>query len=324
MVGAESKEMMDRRSFIRQTGLAGGAALVLPSRAWGDTDPGRIAVDPEGLVIYQARPLVHPVGGDAFRGSNFIHPLKTPSGFVITGHQPADHPHHFGLWWPWKHVEIEGRKILCWELQQGDGLIQARENKPISGGVSATSVYIDRKAPNGPREVIHETARIIASPVQQKPVPGYVLDLEIVHRVAVDVPVTVTPYRYSGFAFRGTSFWKRGNSTVLTSEGMDRDGSNFTSARWVLVQGKTDSGGQAGVLLMSHPSNRSHPEKLRTWDKQVGGAVFINFNPVMDESWEFKPGKYYVRRYRLFVYDGQVTSDEAERLWSEYEESRKI
>ncbi len=52
------------------------------------------------LLSYQQQPLVDPIGGEKFKGSNFIHPLKTLSGFTLTQSQPKDHLHHFGLWWP--------------------------------------------------------------------------------------------------------------------------------------------------------------------------------------------------------------------------------
>ena len=61
------------------------------------------------LLGYQKQPMAKPVGGDKFKGSNFIHPLKTPSGFCLTDLQPEDHRHHFGLWWPWKFLKAEGR-----------------------------------------------------------------------------------------------------------------------------------------------------------------------------------------------------------------------
>ena len=60
-------------------------------------------------VFYQAEPLSNPRGGDRFKGSNFVHPLKTPSGFVVTDAQPEDHLHHFGLWWPWKYIQVSER-----------------------------------------------------------------------------------------------------------------------------------------------------------------------------------------------------------------------
>ena len=82
----------------------------------------------KALIYYQTKPLSNPKGGDAFKASNFIHPLKTLSGFTVTDTQPEDHYHHFGLWWPWKFITSDGRKINCWELQQGEGFIETQES----------------------------------------------------------------------------------------------------------------------------------------------------------------------------------------------------
>ena len=277
-----------------------------------------IQIGNQDLISYQAKPLSSPKGGDKFKGSNFFHPLKTPSGFVVTQSQPDDHLHHFGLWWPWKFIEANGRNINCWELQNGDGLIQAAGSTPIENGFVARSEYIDRKASGGPVTLLHETTTVEASNIVDQPAHGYFLDLEITHRTAEDQPITISTYRYSGFSLRAAASWNKHNSTILTSEGMDRDAANFTHARWVRVQGATESGSTAGVLLMSHADNHAHPEKLRTWDQQQQGAVFINFNPVMDRPWVLEPGSDNSRNYRLFVYDGEVSATEAEALWESY------
>jgi sialate O-acetylesterase len=277
-----------------------------------------IPVEGKNLVTYQAGPLVEPVGGDAFNGSNFIHPLKTPSGFIVTDSQPKDHPHHFGLWWPWKYIEFEGRKILCWELQKGDGIVQAKGNESTSNGLITQSVYIDRKAPGGPEVRLNETTEISVSEILDAPAPGYLLDLKIHHEVAGETPITINKYRYSGLGFRGTALWNKDTSTLLTSEGASRATANSRTARWIRAEGTNGEGGSAGVLIMSHPSNHAYPEKLRTWDNHYNGAIFINFNPVMSESWTFHPGKTYTRNYRLFIYDGTLSIDAAEQLWKTF------
>ncbi len=283
----------------------------------------QITVEGEDLLTYQAAPMRAPKGGDRFKGSNFIHPLKTPSGFVVTDHQPADHPHHFGLWWPWKYVVTEGRKVLCWELQKGHGIIEARGAERTKQGFSSTSVYIDRKAKGGPETLINETLNATVGQIVDQPAHGYLLDLEIVHEVAGTSPLEILKYRYSGFALRGTPKWHAKNSTVLTSEGKDYRTSNGTPARWVRVEGDAAEGATAGIIMMSHPDNHAHPEKLRTWNpKTHRGAIFINFNSVQDQSWTFQPGCKYTRNYRLFVYDGKVSVEEAEALWKDYSEIR--
>jgi len=285
-----------------------------------------VKVDGKDLVTYQAKPLSNPVGGDKFKGSNFIHPLKTPSGFTVTEANPkSHHQHHFGLWWPWKYVVVDGRKVLCWELQKEDGLIQAKQSQPTADGFTSKSVYIDRKAPGGPKTIINETLAVKVSKLVATPAKGYTLDLTITHEVVGDKPLEILKYRYSGFAIRGTDKWAQYKTTVLTSEGkLDQgpkvkgkgDVTNFTRGKWVRVEGPGDTG-PAGFVMMSHPANHDHPEKLRTWGNR---EIFINFNTVQDKSWIFEPGKKYTRNYRLFVYDGKVTAEQAEALWKKYAE----
>ncbi len=281
-----------------------------------------LSVDGKELAHYQAKPLSNPKGGKKFQGSNFIHPLRTPSGFLVTDLQPSDHLHHFGLWWPWKFVETNGRKVLFWELQKGDGIIQADKSSRTSTGLITHSTYIDRKAPGGAVPLLRETTHIDLSSIVTQPATGYALDLEIIHQAAGASPLTISAYRYSGFGFRGSALWHKDTSSILTSEGMDRSQANFTRARWVRVQGLTGAGQTAGVLLMSHPANRSHPEKVRTWNKQHKGAVFVNFNPVADKPWKLEPGTNYSRRYRVFVYDGEISAVQAQELWESYSASK--
>jgi hypothetical protein len=281
---------------------------------------GALSVSRDGKVLleYRLQPLANPKGGERFRGSNFIHPLKTPSGFCITGFQPDDHLHHFGLWWPWKMIKADGREIITWELQKGEGLIQAQAAAPTDTGFIAESDYIDRTAPGGPLAVLKETMTADITGFNAATADGYYLDMEITHRCATEQPVEVVQYRYSGFSIRATPHWNRDNSTLLTSEGKGRYEANFTRACWIRAEGAVPDGGKAGFIIMGHPGNHSHPELLRTWDKQHNGAVFINFNPVQQASWHFEPGGEYIRRYRIIIYDGTLSGEQAERLWREY------
>jgi len=301
-----------------------GANLVnsegLPASLFTTEWHNRVSIPVEGkdLVDYQTAPILEPRGGAAFKGSNFIHPLKTPAGFTVTDSQPGDHLHHFGLWWPWKYIEHAGRKILCWELQNGDGLVEAQSYESTPNGLLTRSVYIDRKAPGGPQIRLHENTEIRVSDIVREPATGYHLDLIIQHEVAGEAPITINKYRYSGLGYRGSADWNIDNSTLLTSEGANRANSNATTARWVRVEGSNGQGGTAGVLIMSHSSNHAHPEKIRTWNKHYNGAIFVNFNPVMDEPWIFQPGETYTRKYRLFVYDGTLSATDADWLWQQY------
>lgn len=302
--------------FTQLQAASEGAATPVP-----DAGSVPIKLGEDVVGFYQAQPMEHPLGGEKFRGSNFIHPLKTPSGFTITDFQPCDHLHHFGLWWPWKHVQLGDRQILFWELQGGDGIINATGVEHTDDGLLATADYLDRKHSDGAKVILRETTRIQTSAAEDAPASGYFLEMEISHRVVGDERLIVTPYRYSGFSIRATHVWHKDNSTIATSHGKERYTANASKARWVLVKGDTDTGGNAGFLMMAHPDNQSHVESIRTWDKWHNGAVFVNFNPVMENPWVFEPGNDYVRKYSFYIFDGEISVEDAEVLWKQYVEA---
>lgn len=275
------------------------------------------------VLRYQAAPLANPVGNekfpaDKFQASHFIHPLKTPSGFVITEIQPEDHLHHFGVWWPWKMIQNGDRALITWELQREEGFVRSTGAKKAGNRIIAEAEHVDLLADDGPEVLLHETATITVSDTIDHPAKGYYVDISIEQTPAVDRNVIVTQYRYSGFTVRGTLFWDAENSSLLTSHDMDSENGNGTRARWVRFQGAKPAGGSAGFVMMSHPGNHNHPEQIRIWDN---GQPFINFNPVMSESWVLRPGNRYTRNYRLFVYDGEVSAGEADNLWEVYRSS---
>jgi len=285
----------------------------------------QVALHSSGTEVlrYQAEPLSEPLGNsefgpEKFRASHFIHPLKTPSGFVVSESQPEDHRHHFGLWWPWKYVQNVDRKIITWDLQTDEGFVRATGHRKTDRGIIAQADYVDRLANGGPEVLLRETATITVSDVLDHPARGYLLDISIAQTPAVDRDVKVTEYRYSGFSIRGTLFWNGQNSSLLTSQGKTNKDANSTRARWVRFEGLTPTGGNAGFIMMSRPDNYNHPEQIRIWDN---GQAFINFNPVMSGSWTLRPGTTYTRNYRIFVYDGGVSIDEAEGLWRSYSAS---
>lgn len=63
---------------------------------------------------------VYPAPGvdSVYKRSGFIHPLKTLGGEVMTNCSPADHYHHFGLWYAWTKTTFEGNEIDFWNLHK--------------------------------------------------------------------------------------------------------------------------------------------------------------------------------------------------------------
>lgn len=308
------------------------AALMLPAFAQfkAEDEGGRIEIhDGEKMVFaYQHGPLKNPKGGEIFAASAFVHSLSTPSGFQLNDIQPDDHLHHLGVWWPWKLVEVRGKKHVTWEMQKKEGRHRSIKAKAtlvekdavLIGAHNAVEISLDGSAY---RQVIEEKVAMRFGRLEKS---GYTLDVDIFQRPFKGEKVTIPRYRYSGFCWRGTPKWTGENSTMLTSGGHNRDNANHQEAKWCLVSGDA-CGGKATLLILSAAAmDGGQPERLRVWDSKMHhGNPFVNFNPVVKESFELKEENDAVTRrsYRLIMVDRQLSAEEAEGLWSEWAEASK-
>ena len=59
---------------------------------------------------------VYPAPGidSVYKRSGFIHPLNTLGGEVMTNCSPADHYHHFGLWYAWTSPTLSTAWVKKW------------------------------------------------------------------------------------------------------------------------------------------------------------------------------------------------------------------
>jgi hypothetical protein len=111
----------------------------------------------------------------------------------------------------------------------------------------------------------------------------------------------------------------------LTSEGKTRKDADGSTARWCIVEGTVDAD-HAGVVMMSYPTNYNHPEPLRIWPENQydRGDMFANFSPTKNKDWLLKQGRDYTLKYRLLVFNGNMTKEKAERAWQNFSEPLSI
>lgn len=268
------------------------------------------------VLRYYHAVMQPPPGQDKrYARSGFIHPLWSPAGKVLTEIQPKDHYHHMGLWNAWTKTRFEGRDVDFWNLKDGKGLVRfvkfvSKTTGPVVGGFSAVQEHVDLTS-GSEKVVLNERLDVRVWNVGNK---GWLIDLTSTQKCVANAPLELEAYRYGGLGFRGTTEWGMSNSNYLTSEGKTRADGHGTRARWCNVFGETRQGA-AGVEFMSHPKNRDHPEPMRIWPD---GYIFFNFCPVQKNPWTLEPGKEYVLKYRLFVYDGRVERDTCERMWQDF------
>ncbi len=261
------------------------------------------------------------------REGGYIHPLYSPAGKLLTNIQPDDHYHHYGIWNPWTRTIFEGRSVDFWNLADGQGTVRlagilSTWSGKLTGGFKVHHEHVDFSAPGADKTAMNETwdVRVSETVINENPV--WIIDFSFTLNCATDSAVELSAYRYGGgIGFRATEQWTRENSSVLTSEGRTRKDADASFARWCLLEGDTGQGERSGVVFFSHPANRAHPEPMRVWpeDQNDGrGDLFFEFCPIRHKAWVLEPGKEYVLRYRMLVFDGELKEEIIDQLWSNY------
>lgn len=309
--------------------------MILNVSCASEQDPVRLEQSETETTIFAGeRPVlsyVHaetmpPEGIDPlYKRSAYIHPLWSPGGEVLTRIQPPDHYHHYGIWNPWTHTHFDTLKVDFWNLALGQGTVrfaeyqETHEEKDVAG-FSARQDHIYFLNDGSENVAINEIWKITArAPADSL----YVVDLTSTLTTPLQGGITLEAYRYGGgLGFRATEKWGTHNSTVLTSEGKVRADADGTGARWVIVEGESSvPRGRSGILFLSHPSNRAHPEPMRMWppEQYEGKAnVFFEFCPIRHQEWVLEPGQEYTLRYRMVVFDGSMPREAADEFWETY------
>lgn len=260
-----------------------------------------------------------------YKRSGFVHPLVSPEGEVLTNIQPDDHYHHYGIWGPWTKTHIKGREVDFWNLIKGEGTVKfagflSETEGNVFSGFKAYQQHIDFGAKGEDQIAINEVLEVRAWNIGEK---KWLVDYTVTLNCPLDSGIMLDAYRYGGgIGYRATEKWHKDNCTVLTSEGKNRAEADGTNARWCMVEGESNTqSGRSGILFMSFPANRMHPEPMRIWPLNANGDrgdMYFEFCPIRHNDWQLEKGKDYTLKYRLLVFDGQLTADEAENYWKAF------
>ncbi|NQW36084.1 MAG: PmoA family protein [Flavobacteriales bacterium] len=285
-------------------------------------------------ITYNEKPILNyrfgitypPAGIDPlFKRSGFIHPLWSPGGEVLSRIQAPDHYHHYGIWGPWTVTHIGEREVDFWNLLKGQGTVKfnsflSEYEGSVYTGFQAIQNHIDFGASGEDQIAIKELLDVRAWNISSEG-KIWMVDYTTNINSPLEKGIMLDAYRYGGgIGFRATEKWHKDNCTVLTSEGKERVDADGTFARWCIVEGESDTEeGRSGILFLSHPSNRMHPEPMRVWplDGNSGrGDMYFEFVPIRHEDWKLETKKNYTLKYRMIVFDGELDVKTAEMYWA--------
>jgi len=296
------------------------------SRVRLQKNQGRLNLSYHGkpVLTYQFEAVYPPEGiNPLFKRSGFIHPLWSPGGEELTRIQPPDHYHHYGIWGPWTKTHIGDREVDFWNLLKGHGTVRfsgfiSEVEGPVFSSFKALQEHVDFGNMGEDQVAINEVLDVRVWNPGDRDV--WLIDYTTSLNTPLDSGILLNAYRYGGgIGFRAAEVWHKDNCTVLTSENKDRSKADGTKARWCRVEGESGSpAGRSGILFMGHTANREFPEPMRVWplDANDGrGDMFFEFCPIRHNDWMLEKAKDYTLKYRILVYDGALSAEEAEIYW---------
>ena len=236
-----------------------------------------------------------------------VHPLRTPSGTVLTRDAPDDHPWHHGLWFTVKYVNGEN----FWETYDAYGVLRH---------VDDTTIHWIRPD----RQTVALVETCVLTEVDLGTDDAYALDWDVTLVPQVDVVLDRTPFTtwggYGGLTLRGRGDWT--DTRLLLSDGTTHDRVLGTPADWLDITGTVD-GAEAGVLLLHHPSNVRHPvpwyasTRADTYGDD-GWSNFVNAAFLWDGPLSIAAGEPFRLAFRAIPHDGTWDTARCATEWSRY------
>jgi hypothetical protein len=294
--------------------------------------PGEVTAVRQGanlLFTSRGRSILQYVGGagslpsgdikPVFQRGGYLHPVRTPSGRIVTGDYPPDHRHHHGVWFAWTRTAFQGREPDFWNMGDGKGRVEFEATDsswggPVQGGLKARHLYVDLTG-GAPIAVLREewlTRVFVAGP----DAPYFLFDVEVSQANVSGAPLALPEYHYGGMAVRGApDFVPLDNVAFLTSEGKDRKTGDAVASRWASMSG-TVGGARAGIAVLAHAKNFRAPEPMRIHPTDP----YMCFAPSKTGGWEIPAKGSHAARYRFVAFDGSPDAAELERLWRDYVE----
>lgn len=306
---------------MRQFELRAGAPASPPAVFVESSDEAvDVRVGERPVLRYRVARVEPPPGVDANYGrSAFMHPVRSPSGQIVTDAFPPDHLHQDGVWLAYPKARFRGREANFWELARGQGTVRCvgigqAQGGPVFGRFTAQHEHV---LFDGGQETValHESWRVRVWSLGGDGDSPFVVDVESTQTCASADPLEVLQYHYGGMAIRGGRDWRGEQCRFLTSNGHPRDAGNHTAVRWCDMAGACN-GLTAGIALLSHPENLRHPEVVRIHPEMP----YFCFTAAFSGDWKIEPNRPRVVRYRLVVHDGAADAARLDRLWTDFAE----
>jgi hypothetical protein len=283
-----------------------------------ESDEGYLFRESDSPILFYQRAPKSFNGG--YTRNNYIHPLWTLDGEILTEDGPEDHLHQRGVFWAW-HQTYAGETRLgdawacsdfIWDVTEAD----IQDGPGVSKILSVTVYW---KSPDwtdedgAPKPVVEERTRLVVHPAQRN---YRAVDVEIGLR-ALERDVTIGGSEdekgYGGFSAR---IKMPEDLSFMTSGGqVEPQTIQVEAGPWIDFSGTFGQSNQeSGLAILVHPSN---PGDITKWILRKQGSMQ---NPVFPgrEPVTIPQQDPILLKYRLIIHRGSTEDLDLEALYQDY------
>lgn len=265
------------------------------------------------VLFYQIRPKS--LNGK-FERTNYVHPLYSLNGEVLTEDFPDDHPHHHGIFWSWHQIIYNNQQIadgwtsenISWEVVQSKS-----RNKKNTISLDNRVIWRSTLTEGQPVPIVQEDSRIIV----HSATPDYrMIDFDIRLAPMVEglkIGGSEDAKGYGGFS------WRINLPDDIRFLGKEKEVEAQTTAvdagPWLDFYGSLAGDGhpKSGVAVFSHPDNPGHPQPWILREKKSMQNLSFPGRNAID-----LPRDGLRLRYRMVIHNDNVDRHELENLYQAY------
>jgi hypothetical protein len=273
----------------------------------------------DSILVYQ---IAEKTLNGTYKRSNYIHPLYSLDGQILTEDFPPDHLHHRGIFWAWHQLYIGDKKIGdAWDIKDFFWKIKSVKVLEQIGTAGVIQTEVLWKSPQwkdndgNEKEVVKETTTIIVYPAENS---YRQIDFEI-SLVALEKNMRLggaeNEKGYGGFS---TRIRLVENIEFTSSTGkVIPDRLPVTAGGWMDISGSIGKeGALAGLSILCHPDNPGYPNPwiLRS-SGSVQNAVYPHPGATAVPLSGTQPT---ILRYRLLIHEGNSSAMDISKIHSDY------
>jgi hypothetical protein len=315
--------------------------VIIPALTWGCGSGSQNNADNAEFQVFESYNQIHILkDGRHFATYLFdsaflkpvIYPLYSPSGILIERQFPFsivdgeshDHPHHVGLFFTYgTDGEVNGNNF--WANQQGQTKIRHSAFKIVNSesnkaNLSTQAYWIGHDGTT----ILEEDRTMVFSGNETTNTIDFTIRLKA---ISGDVVFEDTKEGMFGIRVADWLSENHGDGIYLNSKGDTTEAGVWGKrAEWVRLEGSYE-GNSIGIVIMNHPASVNFPT---FWHARgyglfsanpLGQAVFQEGRGAENPkslNYEVKSGDTALFKFRMIIYEGDLTVDEIKADFKEY------